>query len=102
MKTVTWTDANQRKHRSLLPEQVPDSHAPQGIPQDPPPFMELLDWEGMGRNLWNMLVEAGIYDWQTHQANPQLMSQFVRQAITIPLINLYKAETRNRPAPNGE
>lgn len=98
MKTVIWTDAQGLKHRSAIPDTASERTAPQGLPQDPPPMFELLDWQGMGKTLWNLLIDYGIVDWQTHSANQHLLSAAIRQAIQNPLINLLKAETRNRPA----
>lgn len=101
MKTVIWTDESGKKHRSLLPDLTPEREAPSGLPQDPPPFMALLDWEGMGITLWNLLVENGITDYQAHQRNQNLLNAAIKQAIQNPLVNLLKAETRN-PATTGD
>lgn len=96
MKAVIWTAHDGRKHRSLLPDAAPDHTAPQGVPQDPPPFLDA--WEAMGKNLWNELVEAGIIDWASHQNNPAELNHAVRRTVLLPLLNYLKAETRNRPA----
>lgn len=96
MRQVSWTDEDGFLHQALLPDHALEAEAARGIPLDPPPFLTLLDWDGMGRELWNLLVTYGIHDWDSHQASPQLLAQAVRLSIQIPLINLYKAETRDR------
>lgn len=102
MKTVIWTDEQGYMHRSALPDHAPDKNAPQGIPLDPPDMFKLLDWQGMGRTLWNLLVEYGITDWNAHQDQQGLLPAAIRQAIQNPLIILLKAETRNAPQPDAQ
>ena len=96
MKSVIYQDAYGLKHRRLLPEHLPDSAVETGIPLDPPPFLEMLDWEGMGRSVWNEMVEHGLVDWESHQSSPALLPAIIKSQVMNPIINLLKAETRNR------
>ena len=95
MKSILYEDNTGMLHRSLLPDDVPETQALTGLLQDPPPFLELLNWEGMGRTLWNLMVEYGVRDWETHQANPGALNAAIKGAIMNPLIQLLKTETRD-------
>jgi hypothetical protein len=56
MKTVKWTAPDGYIHCRLLPDNEPDESAEMGIPCEPPDI-NLLDWEGVKRDLHNLLVE---------------------------------------------
>lgn len=56
MKEVIWMDETGYKHISMLRDEDSEVFAKQGIPCDPPD-VEAIDWEGVKRDLHNLLVE---------------------------------------------
>jgi hypothetical protein len=66
MRTVTWTDADGYKHRSILRDSDPDEMAPFGISQDPPDLRR-ISWDDVRRDVHNAFLDAGIVDWESYQ-----------------------------------
>lgn len=90
MKTIIWVDADGYKHRSLLRDKDPDHLAKTaGIPADPPD-LELLDWEGIKRDLNNVLVDRGLVSWSDVQAAQTGLSSAIVSVIKRRLIYLYR------------
>ena len=59
MREVEWKDRHGYRHRSLVRDTDPDSAAENGIRQDPPD-LDLLDWEGIKRDIHNAMIERRI------------------------------------------
>ncbi len=90
MKLVDWTDEKQWKHKSLIRDKDPISMASSGIPQDPPD-VNLLDWEGIKRDLHNQLIDLGLVTWANVMKSQTGLTS-VSQAVLIPkLRELYRA-----------
>ncbi|RPJ40039.1 MAG: hypothetical protein EHM35_00085 [Planctomycetaceae bacterium] len=96
MRTVTWTDRNGCKHRSLVRDTDPDDAAPQGILQDPPD-LERMDWDAVKRDLHNALVDAGLYSWREVQGQGDGLRGALLSATRKRLIALYR-EVDNDPS----
>lgn len=59
MKTVVYEDKHKMLRRVLLRDEDPDSMAEYGVP-DGPPEVEMVDWEGMKREINNILVSSEV------------------------------------------
>jgi hypothetical protein len=66
MREVEWTDRHEYRHRALVRDTDPDSAAENGIQQDPPD-LDLLDWEGIKRDIHNAMVERRVSTWESLQ-----------------------------------
>lgn len=71
MKLVQWTDEDGWKHQSLIRDDMDDSLAYQGMPQDPPDLNE-LDCEQLFRDLHNLLVDRNLLTMEDLQGNNNL------------------------------
>lgn len=91
MKRIVWIDKNGYKHASLLRDSDPDSNAHLGIPQDPPDLRR-LDWDGMIRDLHNLLVENGLGTWNDVQAAQTGIQQAIITVFRSPIVRLYKTK----------
>jgi len=60
MRYVTYTDDNGYLRRTMIKDDDPDSMAKYGIPRDPP-SIDLLDVDGLKRDLHNAMVREGIF-----------------------------------------
>lgn len=88
MRTITWTDKNGLKHRSIIRDSDPDDMAPQGLLQDPP-VLEEIDWEGVKRDLHNALVERELYSWRDVQEKRGLRGAIL-SSLKRRLVQLYR------------
>lgn len=91
MKKVVWVDKHGYKHASLLRDNDPPENAHLGIPQDPPDLSR-LDWEGMRRDLHNLLVERELITWQDVQAAQTGIQQAILTVFRSPIVRLYKSK----------
>lgn len=89
MRVVEWKDADGYLHRSLLRDSDPDHLASSGIPLDPPDI-DRLDWEGIKRDLHNVLVKQGLSTWQDVLDSQGGIVTSIVSALKRPLIDLYK------------
>jgi hypothetical protein len=93
MKIVEWTDDKGYKHKSKLRDSDPDSMAIQGIPCDPP-NLDILDWDGLKRDLHNHLVTLNMVTWDEVAKTNGIMTA-INNTFKRPLVNLYKRELRD-------
>ena len=93
MRTVEWIDDKGYKHKSTLRDNDPDSMAMKGIPCDPPD-LDMLDWDGLKRELHNHLMDMGIVTWNDVARTNGIMSA-INRTFKRPLVNLYKRELRD-------
>lgn len=88
MKIIKWTDDDGWKHRSLIRDDMDESLAYQGLPQDPPSLIE-LDCEQLLKDLHNLLVDRNLIEMKDIQGNNNL-----RNAVEIvffkPIFELYR------------
>jgi hypothetical protein len=63
MRYVTYTDDKGYQHQTLIKDDDPDSMAKYGIPKDPP-NVELLDMDGLKRDLHNTMVKFEVFTQQ--------------------------------------
>lgn len=91
MKIVEWVDEQGFKHKSLLRDQDPDRLAPSGVPLDPPD-LNRLDWEGLKRELHNLLLEKGLRTWKDVQKSQNGVTSSIVTVFKRPIISLYKSE----------
>ena len=89
MRVVTWTDKDGLKHRSLIRDEDPDHLASSGIPLDPPD-LTALDWEGLGRELYNVLAERGLSTWQDVLEHQNEITSSIISVFKRPILALYK------------
>lgn len=89
MRRVTWTDRHGYKRVSLVRDTDPDDFAEQGVPITVLD-LELVDWEEVKRDLNNMLVDRGIFNYHDVQRNPSAVSSCVRSCLTSKVVNVYK------------
>lgn len=88
MRTISWTDKNGYKHRSIIRDSDPDDMASQGLLQDPP-SLEEIDWEGVKRDLHNALVERELYSWRDVQEKRGLRGAIL-SSMKRRLVQLYR------------
>lgn len=94
LKRVTYTDDNGWKHCSLVRSTDDESEGKYGIPIGPPDISG-LDWDYIHREINNTLVEIGVIDWPTFQAN----SQGVIAAMNVvkrALLDLYRQDYNDK------
>lgn len=88
MKEVQWTDQDGYLHRSLLRDTDDDSKPEYGIPIGPP-NIEQVDWEGIKREVNNILVQEGISTW-ADLTNSQTAMPFIANALKRHIAALYR------------
>ncbi len=59
MKLVDWVDLDGYLHRAQLRDEDDSRHPEYGLPVGPPPF-NLMDWEGLKREINNILVRENV------------------------------------------
>jgi len=89
MKEVIWTDERGFKHRSLLRDNDPDNLGSAGIPLDPPDLFH-LDWDGLVRELHNLLVDKKLSTWEDVQRSGNGVSSSIQTVLKRPIIALYR------------
>lgn len=92
MKIVVWTDDDGYKHRSMLRDRDPDQMAPEGVPLDPPDLRQ-LDWDGIVRDLHNMLVDKGLSTWDDVQRTQTGVASSILSVMKRPIVGLYRSKT---------
>lgn len=95
LKLVTWTDENGYKHQSLLRDNDPDTDAPNGILQDPPD-LNALDWEGIKRDIHNLLLDRGLITWRDVQASHNGVTAVIQTVMKRRMAELYKLQEVDR------
>jgi len=98
MKIVVWTDDRGYKHRSMLRDRDPDRMAPEGIPLDPPDLSQ-LDWEGLVKDLHNMLIDKELSTWDEVQKSQTGVTSSILSVMKRPIVALYR--NGNRRITNG-
>lgn len=93
MRRVIWTDDNGWKHCSLLRDDDPDDMAPYGVPHDPPDLSR-LDWEGIQKELHNLLVDRGLCNWEQVVASQNGVTASVLSILKRKVLALYTEDTR--------
>jgi hypothetical protein len=63
MKPVIYKDENGYLKRTLVKESDSDEMAKYGVPAGPPDIDE-LDWRAIKREVNNVLVSSGLFNWQ--------------------------------------
>lgn len=90
MKSVQWTDERGYLRVSLLRDNDDVSLAPQGIPISPPD-LDRLDWDEIKRELHNLLVERGLFDYADVVAQQNGVSAAIVTVLKRKLVALYRA-----------
>ena len=62
MRAIIYEDRNGYLRRTLVKDNDGDEMAEFGVPAGPPD-VEQLDWEGIKREINNVLVQEGLIDW---------------------------------------
>lgn len=88
MRLVAWTDEYSKKRWAWVRDNEPDSMARYGIPAGPPD-LDLMDWDGIKREIGEVLEQQGIFSWQDWQRNPT-GAQSAMNVIKRHLIRLYR------------
>jgi hypothetical protein len=94
MRCVNWTDQNGYKHASLLRDGDSDALAKYGLPHDPPDLNQ-INWEDIKKEIWNKLVEQGLYTWSDVQRQGNAIQGVLNSVVRSRIIALY------RTSPNG-
>ena len=94
MKVVIWVDEDGYKHRAMLRDADDDELAPTaGIPLEAPPDLRHLNWEGLARDLHNLLVERGLVTWDDVVAAQNGVTSAIVTVFKRPIIALYRQDT---------
>ena len=96
MRTVIHEDERGNKRAYLLRDSDPDHLAPSGIPLGPPD-LNRLDWDGLVRDLQNLLVKKGLFTWDDVQRAQNGVTSSIVTVMKRPIIGLFKTEEK----PNG-
>ena len=95
LREVSYEDKQGRRHRVLLPEDAPDSTAPQGIPVGPP-SLEALDLpREVEIRIHNQLHDRGLFTARDVKTRPQDVMGALMAALKIDkqrLVAVYTAE----------
>jgi hypothetical protein len=89
MKKVKWTSPDGYIHCRMLPDSEPDESAEMGIPCEPPDI-NTIDWEGVKRDLHNLLVERELIGMAAVNRAPELLRSAATQVLYKRLIALYQ------------
>jgi len=95
MRLVTWTDEDGYRHQSLLRDNDPDTDALYGIPQDPPD-LHALDWEGIIREMHNLLLDRGLITWRDVQASHNGVTAVIQTVLKRKMVELYRSQEVDR------
>jgi hypothetical protein len=88
MRRVIWTDNDGWKHCSVIRDSDPDEIAPSGIPHDPPDLSR-LDWEGIQKELHNILVDKGLCNWEQVVASQNGVTASILSVMKSKVLKLY-------------
>ncbi len=91
---VTYTDENSWKRCSLVREIDGESEGKYGIPIGPPDISR-LDWDYIKKEINNTLVDMGVVDWPSFQANPQGVIAAMN-VVKRALFDLYRQEYNDK------
>jgi len=92
MKVVIHEE-NGIKRAYLLRDSDPDHLAPSGIPLGPPDLTR-LNWDGLVRDLQNLLVEKGLFTWNDVQKAQNGVTSSIVTVFKRAIIALYKTEDK--------
>lgn len=92
LKTVQWTDQDGYDHRAVLRDDDDESKPQYGVPIGPP-SMELIDWEGVKREINNFLVQEGVSSY-TDLTQSQTAMSFLCNVIKRHVATLYREMER--------
>lgn len=85
-----WVDHRGYKRASLIRNEDPDEMAEHGIPLQPPD-LDLIDWEGVRRDIHNDLVDRGLFDWADVVRAQNGLAAVIAGPIRRRLIMLYRS-----------
>lgn len=88
LRRVIIEDADGYKHCYLVPDNISDADASQGILSDPPD-LELWDWDAIRRELHNKLVERGYFTYRDI-VNIEGFKPIITTVFTNRLVETYK------------
>lgn len=95
MKKVSWVDKDGYKRVSLIRDSDDEDQASQiGVPIDPPDLRH-LDWDGLVKDLHNLLVERGLFTWDDVVAAQNGVTSAIVSTFKRPIIALYKIEDQS-------
>lgn len=94
MRTVEYEDRAGYIRATLIRDDDPDEMAEQGIPLEPPD-LELLDWEGIRRDIHNSLVHARLFTWQDVLKKQNAVGGIVARVIKRHIVRLYRFEDQH-------
>lgn len=94
MRKVIWIDESGHKRVSLVRDTDPDSMAQAGVPVGPPDINE-LDWDGIKRELNNLLVDRGLLTYRDVQAAQNGITSSVLAVLKRRIVNLYRYPQTN-------
>lgn len=88
MKQVQWTDQDGYLRRSILRDNDDESKPEYGVPIGPP-NIQMVDWEGVKREVNNVLVQESISTWADLTASQSAMS-FISNVLKRHIAALYR------------
>lgn len=92
MRVVDYTDDRGRKYRARLPDGVPDSEAPKGVPVGPPDIVDFLEWpEPLATRLHNALFDHELWDVHVVRKNPKLLFGMLQRVLKVDVAILMEA-----------
>lgn len=91
MRLVFWIDEQGYKHNSYVRDSDPDEMAPLGYLHDPPNLVQ-LDWEGIQRELHNLLVDRGLITLEDVQRQQRNVQSAIQAVLLRKMIDLYKQD----------
>ncbi len=94
MKIVGWSDNRGYNHKAVVRDSDPESAATLGIPCDPP-NLDMLDWDGLKRDLHNHLLDMDLTSWENLVKYDGAIASAISRTFKRPLVNLYKREYRD-------
>lgn len=95
MKKVVWIDKMGYKRVSLIRDEDPDEMAEMGIPVGPPEVLGELDWQSLGRDLNNLLVERGVLEWKDVVEQQNSVVSAIMTVFKRPVVGAYKSARDN-------
>ena len=101
MKKVRYKDENGVSRVVLLPDDIPDTQAYKGIPMQTPDVAG-MNWEEIGLEIHNLLVERGLTDLDELSRNQQELSNAIVISIRPKVIDLFREFAKNNPKENKE
>lgn len=89
MREVDWTDKNGWRRRSVVRDDQDDADAPGGV-QLGPPDVRGLDWEGVSRDLHNLLFDHGLFTWDDLQRSKVSLVTICESVLRRRVIMLFR------------